>query len=141
MLGIALTISAMTACGSSKPKPQPAEAAQPAEAEPTEEDLASAKLRATISEFCRRYTGVYCVHEAEDGHIKETTYDDMSRDEQDTVLSICEATWARASEPQREIMGHCVGCINDCGYTETCLTATSSGCLDFDEEDGETDVD
>jgi len=133
MVVIALLLSA---CGSSKPKP---DAEKPATEKPTEQELSSAGLRAKISKFCQFYTAIYCVHEEEGERIKETAYEDMTTEEQDLVLSTCESVWAEATEPQRKIMNDCAGCINDCGSTETCLTATSSGCIEPDAEDGAED--
>jgi hypothetical protein len=131
LIAIALPLSPVAACGSSKPKapePQPPEAKVVAPEGPPE-----------MSEFCSSYTRIYCVHEPEGGYIKETSYEEMTPEEQELVLGVCEDTWASASEAQRQIMNDCAGCINDCGYTEGCLTATSSGCLDFDEEQPEED--
>ena len=135
-LWIAVIALLLSACGSSKPKPA---AEKPATEKAPAEARSSAELRANISDFCQGYTDIYCVHEPEDGRIKETTYEHMPPEEQDLVLSTCEDVWAKATEPQRKIMSDCAGCINDCGYTETCLTATSSGCLEPEPEGEDQD--
>ena len=124
-----LASSAFAGCGSSKPKAEQklAAAEQPVKAE------APSGARS----FCERLSRVYCTndYDSDPTQIIQTTFEEMSKEEQESYFVGCEEAWEKADEKQRDIMGHCAGCVADCSFADQCLYATSTGCPEFEEEE------
>lgn len=105
-------IALASACGSSKPTAAPA----------TKGEATSTKSSAP-SDFCERYSRMYCRHSQGDGdELREDSFEELASEDQAAVMQACEASYSAATEAELEAMESCLGGVQSCDVTERCIT-------------------
>lgn len=106
-----LLLALATACGSSKPSTA------------SEPQATEKRAHSDPSDFCERYTRMYCTHESgDDGQLVETTYDKLEPADQASVAEACQASYSAATEAEIEAMESCLGSVASCDTAERCIT-------------------
>lgn len=132
-----------TACGSSRTQPAAPQAAgasgaPAAQAGAGEPDSGEGEVDPTS--FCERYKNMYCAYgEDEDGENVESSYDELSAEQQREVMGACEQAVREADEELQEAMERCLGCVGDCSSVDACLHGASLCAADYDGEDSEAE--
>jgi hypothetical protein len=133
-----------TACGSPRTQPATPQAAG-ASGAPAAQDGAgepdSGEGEVDPTSFCERYKRMYCAHEEnEDGEAVESSYDELSAEQQREVMEACEEAVREADDEMQAAMDRCLGCVGDCSSVDACLHGASLCAADYDDgEDGEAE--
>ncbi len=105
-------IALASACGSSKPTAAPA----------TKGEATSTKT-SERSDFCDRYSRMYCRHnQGDSGEFREESFDELTSEDQSAVMQACEASYSAATEAELEAMESCLGGVQSCDVAERCIT-------------------
>lgn len=133
-LFLSLHLSLLSAaCGSPRAQPaipQAAGASGTPEAQAGAGESTSGEGVVDPTDFCERYKGMYCTYD-EDG---ESSYDELSAEQQREVMEECEKAVREADEEMFAAMEECLGCVGDCSSVNACLQGASLCVSDDDEE-------
>lgn len=143
LLIISLFLSLLwAACGSPRTQPATPQAASTSDA-PAAQDGAGEPDSDEVdpTSICERYKRMYCSYEEnEDGEDVESSYDELSAEQQREVMEECETAVREADEEKLAAMERCLGCVADCSSAGSCLQGASLCASDFDDsEDGEAE--